>query len=158
MLGAAVVLVLGGPADKFVGDDYKLVGDRGRVFYTLNLYATVPLIVLLTIAALVVVKREFEQTDGGSRWIIAGTTITLGYLYALIGVTMAHELTHLLDNKVARPRAPVMISLTLNASFMVYHIHGHHRNVGMYDDAATAWRGENAIAFIVRTIISPRLK
>jgi hypothetical protein len=31
-----------------------------------------------------------------------------------------------------------LLGFTGNASFVIYHIHTHHRQVGTYDDAATA--------------------
>ena len=33
------------------------------------------------------------------------------------------------------------------------HVYGHHKNVGLESDPATAKRGENIYAFIIRAII-----
>jgi len=35
---------------------------------------------------------------------------------------------------------------------VIYHIHTHHRQVGTYDDAATARRGERLRTFMARTL------
>ena len=66
---------------------------------------------------------------------------------------MAHELTHRTSSNLARLWAPALFALTINPTFETYHVHGHHRNVATFDDAATARRGEYALAFVVRTVI-----
>ena len=48
---------------------------------------------------------------------------------------------------------PVILAMTINPTFETYHVHGHHRNVGTFDDASTARRGEYALAFVIRTVI-----
>ena len=48
--------------------------------------------------------------------------------------------------------AYLLLGFTGNASFVIYHIHTHHRQVGTYDDAATARRGERLRTFVARTL------
>jgi hypothetical protein len=45
-----------------------------------------------------------------------------------------------------------LLGFTGNASFVIYHIHTHHRQVGTYDDAATARRGERLRTFMAGTL------
>jgi hypothetical protein len=46
--------------------------------------------------------------------------------------------------------AYLLLGFTGNASFVIYHIHTHHRQVGTYDDAATARRGERLRTFMAQ--------
>jgi fatty acid desaturase len=45
-----------------------------------------------------------------------------------------------------------LLGFSGNASFVIYHIHTHHRQVGTYDDAATARRGERLRTFMAGTL------
>lgn len=62
---------------------------------------------------------------------------------ALAGATVAHELTH---------RNSKFATLSAYLSFVIYHIYAHHRQVGTYQDAATARRGERLRTFMARTL------
>src|SRR5579862_6356479 len=48
LLGLAIVLI-GTPIDELVGDEVARVGTGGRLFHDTNLYATLPLLLILTI-------------------------------------------------------------------------------------------------------------
>lgn len=76
-------------------------------------------------------EQPFEMI--GALWLT-------GYLFALVGATVAHELTHR-NNRFAKLTAYLLLGFTGNASFVIYHIYTHHRQVGTHDDAATARRG-----------------
>jgi alkane 1-monooxygenase len=115
-----------------------------------NLYLTVPLVALL--AALLVrlavlrpslTERPFETI--GALWLS-------GYLFALAGATVAHELTHR-NNRLAKLSAYLLLGVTGNTSFVIYHIYAHHRQVGTFRDAATARRGERLRTFMARTLM-----
>jgi alkane 1-monooxygenase len=147
-------MVAGGPVDEAAGDDKTLAGDAGSGFYTASLYATAPLIALLTIVYLYSVARTVDWNDGtGQALQIIGGAFLVGYLYTLVGVTVAHELTHWTNDRIAQQSARLLLSFSFNSTFTIYHVHGHHRAVAQYDDAATARRGEHVLAFLVRTTI-----
>ena len=150
----AIAMFVGGPVDEAAGDDETLAGDVGSGFYTANLYATAPLIALLTIAYLYTIPRTLAGNDGAGQALqISGGAFLVGYLYTLVGVTVAHELTHWTHDRIAQQAARLLLSFTFNSTFTIYHVHGHHRAVAQYDDAATARRGEHVFAFLVRTTI-----
>src|SRR5262245_30569953 len=142
-----LALLIGGAIDELVGDDAARLQPGWARFCDVNLYATLPL--LLIICGLL-----FRHAAESSDWLsLLGPTIGAGYFYSLAGVTVGHELTHRTTSSLARLSARALFALTINPSFEAYHVHGHHRHVGTYDDAATARRGEYALAFVVRTII-----
>src|SRR5262249_27540768 len=133
--------------------------EAGEPAYTLALYLTAPLLVVLTIAHLYALNQVMAGPSDVSQIVqIAGGTFLVGYLYALVGVTVAHELTHWSDSEFARQSARFLLSFTLNSTFTIYHVHGHHRLVAQYDDAATARRGESVFAFLVRTTVRQTLE
>ncbi len=80
-----------------------------------------------------------------------GALWVTGYLFALVGATVAHELTHR-PGKLAKLVAQILLGFTGNASFVIYHVYAHHRRVGTYDDASTARRGERLRTFMARTL------
>jgi alkane 1-monooxygenase len=150
----AVAMLSGGLIDEASGDDETMIGDAGRRFYTFNLYATAPLIALLTIAYLYSVRQNAGAIDGfGTALPLLAAGFLVGYLYALVGVTVAHELTHWTHDRIAQESARILLAFTFNTTFTIYHVHGHHRTVAQYNDAATARRGEHVVAFFVRTIV-----
>jgi hypothetical protein len=149
------VLVLaaltGGIFDETVGDDGGEIGERGQTFVEANLYATLPLLAVMTLLLLRSVgSAAGADGTGGSASIAA--ILGTGYFYALAGVTVAHELTHRVANPLSLIWARLLLTFTLNPTFESYHVLGHHRNVGTYNDPATARRGEYVLAFVARTI------
>jgi hypothetical protein len=149
-----VAILAGGPADEAAGEETELAGPKGRWFYITNLYATVPLMLALTIAYLLGVTRALETGDTMQRLVqIGGGACLVGYFYALAGVTVAHELTHWVHDGIAQRSARLLLAFTFNTTFTIYHVHGHHRTVAQFNDAATARRGEPVYSFLLRTVV-----
>ena len=145
----ALALVFGSFADEVSGDDDTSLKESRCLFCTANLYLTLPLVGLLAFllvrfAALHPSLTEQPLETIGALWLT-------GYLFALAGATVAHELTHR-SNRLAKLSAYILLGFTGNASFVIYHIYTHHRQVGTYDDAATARRGERLRTFMARTL------
>ena len=46
-----------------------------------------------------------------------------------------------------------LLSLSWDCAFAIEHVYGHHKNVGLPIDPATAKRGENIFVFIFRAIV-----
>src|ERR1043165_9282137 len=57
---AIAVVAIGGPADEALGDDESRLSDAQRRFFNANLYATLPLLVLLTLVMLHLVAVEYQ--------------------------------------------------------------------------------------------------
>ena len=146
----AFALVFGSFADEVSGDDDKSLKESRCVFCTANLYLTVPLVALL--AALLIRFAAIRPSMTANLLETIGALWLTGYLFALAGATVAHELTHR-NTRLAKLSANVLLGFTGNASFVIYHIYTHHRQVGTFDDAATARRGERLRTFMARTLV-----
>lgn len=75
-----------------------------------------------------------------------------GMLMGAGAVNVAHELTHrsnVRDFIVGR----WLLAFTLDTTFAIEHVHGHHRNVGTKDDPSTARRGEYVLSFVLRSTL-----
>lgn len=145
----AFALVFGSFADEVSGDDDSSSKESRCVFCTVNLYLTLPLVALL--AFLLVRFAVLRPSLTEHTFETIGALWLTGYLFALAGATVAHELTHR-NTRLAKLSAYLLFGFTGNASFVIYHIYTHHRQVGTYNDAATARRGERLRTFMVRTL------
>jgi alkane 1-monooxygenase len=142
---AALAILTGGLIDEAVGDEHEQIDGAAPLFLDVNLYATLPLLVIITVLLL-------QATVAGGSTVVAAA-IGAGYFYALAGVTVAHELTHRVTSPLALMWARALLAFTLNPTFETYHVHGHHRNVGSWHDPATARRGEYVLVFVARTVL-----
>jgi fatty acid desaturase len=168
ILGIAIIAI-GGPMDEAVGDEQSRLSDAQRIFFNANLYATLPLLTLITFAMLQMIADWYQTGPSASlerllpmslatsaSWgmvnIFAAVLLT-GYCYAVFGSTVGHELTHRTGSLPAYFAARGLFAFTFNATFTTFHVHGHHRQVGTFRDPATARRGEYVLAFVARTIV-----
>ena len=164
----AGVYLIGGPIDEAVDDHRTVLAPSARWFCDANLYLTLPLVLLLTFVYLRSVASEdaiglavflgvgiehFQLSMWDRRIDIAAATFVVASSYAMFAVTAAHELTHRSSDRIAQLSARGLLALMFNTSFMIFHVHGHHRYVGTYRDPATARRGEHIFAFMVRTTV-----
>ncbi|MEM6733178.1 MAG: alkane 1-monooxygenase, partial [Myxococcota bacterium] len=88
--------------------------------------------------------NEWSHTVGG--------VASLGLSFAS-GTVAAHELVHRTWSKVDPVVGRWLLAMTADASFAIEHVYGHHKHVGTRRDPATARRGENAYAFVVRSTV-----
>lgn len=156
-------------ADEHAGDDLAPLGAGGRWFYEANLYASLPLVVLVTVALLLVagsgpalglvsslaslgIDIEAARAATGA-WSLAGGIVAVGLFYGVAAVNVAHELMHRTGNRSAWLTARWLLAFTWDTSFCIEHVHGHHRHVCTEKDPATARRGEYAMAFVWRSTI-----
>jgi fatty acid desaturase len=166
LYGFAALLTTVG--DEHSGQDMDMLGAGGRAFYDLNLYATLPLLavgVFLTLghvaagqAAAVYgsVWSALGLDFGAARaatgpWSLAGLIVAGGLMVGAAGVNVSHELMHRTGNLRAWLSSRWLLAFSLDTTFAIEHIHGHHRHVGTERDPATARRGERALAFVVRS-------
>jgi alkane 1-monooxygenase len=152
-------MLIGSGIDETVGDERARLGGGAR-FCDANLYATLPLLAIITFMLFRLIAQAENITllgpalasDAKDSWPVLGAAYGTGYFYAIPGAAVAHELTHRNTSNLALICARILYALTLNPTFETTHAHGHHRNVGTYCDYATARRGEYVLAFVVRTV------
>ncbi len=145
----AVAMAVASFADEASGDDDTTLSDSARAFCNFNLYLSLPLISLLAILLVRFAADRPNPLDWPLQWI--GALWVTGYLFALVGATVAHELTHRRGTP-AHLVAQILLGFTGNASFAIYHVYVHHRQVGTYNDASTARRGERLRTFVARAL------
>lgn len=166
----SLVLVVGG--DAVLGSDLDEPVYSQSWLLDFLLYLTLPLLLLLLatfawmlgtpgtdwlrMGALVSALTGWDMqaaraATGG--WHVLGGVFSTGLMVALAGTNVGHELTHRTWSKPAMVFGRWMLAMSADASFAIEHVYGHHLNVATYNDPATARRGENTYAFIVRSTV-----
>jgi alkane 1-monooxygenase len=70
-------------------------------------------------------------------------------MIGMIGTVTAHELTHRTWDPVSMLVGRWLLAFSLDTSFSIEHVYGHHRYVSTREDPATAPRGRNVYAHIL---------
>jgi alkane 1-monooxygenase len=109
------------------------------------------LYVLLQTVALLSMCNSWSSGDW-TTWECALAIVATGIVTGGIGITIAHELGHR-TSWLERMLGYVLLAEVGYMHFVLEHVHGHHRNVGLPEDPATARRGEPAYAFVVRSAV-----
>ena len=71
----------------------------------------------------------------------------------MMGTVPGHELTHRKKNKFDMFIGNWLLAFSWDCAFAIEHVYGHHKNVCLENDPASAKRGENVYMFILRAII-----
>jgi alkane 1-monooxygenase len=77
----------------------------------------------------------------------------MGLFIGIMGTVPGHELVHRKKSKFDMFMGNWLLALSWDCAFAVEHVHGHHKNVGLPSDPATARRGENIYLFIIKATI-----
>jgi alkane 1-monooxygenase len=85
-------------------------------------------------------------------WTVAAVTMSVGMTGGMLNVPAAHELMHG-RRRVERALGQFLMLLLSYPHFCVEHVTGHHVRVATLDDPATARRGQNVYAFLVRSAL-----
>ena len=158
-LAFLLLLVLMFPLDELFGDDMDNAELPFNWFLDANLFATLPLVFLNTLA-LVAVAAPQSRADvllqalgfapaAASGWSVFAATMSLAFCYGLAAIP-AHELVHRVGSRWAQGAGRWIFAFNFDTTFAIEHVHGHHRNVGTSGDPATARRGETSFVFFVR--------
>ena len=164
------ILVVGG--DALLSDDVSTPDYKYTWILELPLHLALPMIFILLISFAwssgsgssdfmgmgawlgSLFEYDFIQARNGSIWVdYLGAVIGTGFLVAGYGTNAGHELSHRLQDTIAKLESRWLLSTSCNADFTIEHVLGHHSIVGTKDDPATARRGENVYAFFVRSMI-----
>tara|TARA_Y100000758_G_C16043822_1_gene419134 strand:- start:306 stop:1430 length:1125 start_codon:yes stop_codon:yes gene_type:complete len=85
--------------------------------------------------------------------IIFQTTFLIG----ILGTVPGHELTHRKQNKIDMFIGNWMLAFSWDCTFAIEHVYGHHKDVCLDEDPASAKRGENIYLFILRASFEEQL-
>ena len=92
-------------------------------------------------------RQSMNAAD--SIYLVALTGLFIG----IMGTVPGHELVHRKKNKFDMFMGNWLLAFSWDCAFAIEHVYGHHKNVGLAHDPATAKRGENIYLFILRAII-----
>jgi hypothetical protein len=157
-----------GILDELIGNQAKQPAQAAAWICDVALYATLPLLVVMTLlylhyvtgndplgvfSGLLRIGVAFGEPWAAEWMAITGATLGTSYFYALAGMTVAHELLHRTDSPAAQVVSRALLAFNLSGHYTTYHLYGHHRNVGTFKDPATARRGEYVLAFVFRCMV-----
>jgi len=97
------------------------------------------------------IRNSFNIFDKIS--LIAQTALSIG----MLGVVPAHELTHRKKNKFDMFIGNWLLAFSWDCTFAIEHVYGHHKNVCLPEDPASAKRGENIYLFILRALLKEQI-
>ena len=97
------------------------------------------------------IRNSMHAIDGF--FLVALTSLLIG----IMGTVPGHELVHRKANKIDMLMGNWLLAISWDCAFAVEHVYGHHKNVGLQSDPATAKRGENIYAFILRAIAKEQM-
>ncbi len=83
-------------------------------------------------------------------FLFTGAVLSTGVSTGASGIVIAHELIHR-KKRLYNLAGRFLLFLAGNIYFFVDHIKGHHKNVGLYHDSATARRNESVYHFFIRS-------
>ncbi len=95
--------------------------------------------------------QQSRQQSTMIDWI--GCIFSTGFMLAIGGQNIAHELYHRMQSAFARTQGKWLLATSFDVPLYISHIFGHHKNVGLSIDHTTARRGETSYAFIWRSTI-----
>jgi len=161
-------------ADEYIGNSRKEFGDLNAAFLDFMLYLTLPLQLLMFALLMTYLSNgdpfgliTFSNSFGLDMAAVKSTLssgdiavmlVLFGFLFGAAGVNISHELFHRTNNRFAVSVGRWLLAFTLDTTFAIEHVYGHHRHVGTKDDPATARRGEALQVFWVRSTIGQVIK
>ncbi len=166
--GVAAYLLVAIVSDEIGGDTTITDKDEASFFHDGLLYLSV---ILMTVEMFVLAwfagSSDFLNLGalantgfGVDLFLAREATNTLALVGAVlsVGVNLAgaaggagHELMHRVNSRVEFAAGQWVLALCAYSSFMIEHVYGHHRNVGLARDCGTAWRGMSLWRHILRS-------
>ena len=166
-IGISLFIILG---DIMIKEDSMEASHQNQFILNLPMYINLPLILLLVFMTVFVISsnpsvelaqrlktiigvdlmalnRSVHLLDKIS--LVALTSLFIG----VMGTVPGHELVHRIKNKFDMFMGNWLLAISWDCAFAIEHVYGHHKNVGLESDPATAKRGENLYRFILRAII-----
>ena len=166
-IGISLFIILG---DIMIKEDSMEASHQNQFILNLPMYINLPLILLLVFMTVFVISsnpsvelaqrlktiigvdlmalnRSVHLLDKIS--LVALTSLFIG----VMGTVPGHELVHRIKDKFDMFMGNWLLALSWDCAFAIEHVYGHHKNVGLESDPATAKRGENLYHFILRAII-----
>ena len=140
-LGFSGFILIG---DIIFGEDNSTPDYRYPWILNLMLYLNLPLLLILILVMINVIDTQ-------STSVFIGYCLTIGLMLGGFGVNVGHELTHRKNKKLDMFFGNWLQALCLDNVFAIEHVYGHHKQVGLKEDGATARRNEGIFYFMFRS-------
>ena len=167
LIGFNLFVIFG---DAFLGNDKSTPEYKYPIILRLLLFINLPLVGILVSIAVYMAGNisipMFEQIImfltghdisltriGTGPWHLVGYIFTVGLMVGPGATIPGHELVHHKKNKLDWIMGNLMLSFSIDNAFAVEHVHGHHKNVGLSSDPATAKRGQSLYRFFIESSI-----
>ena len=141
--------------DMIIGTDTRNPGpdeqadlDRQKAYRWLT-WGCMPLQLAVVGAGAYIIGR-----GGLSLLEFAGLTVSVGMSSGILGINVAHELTHRVNEKFEPYLSRIMLCTVFYNHWGQEHVVGHHRWVATPHDPATARLGESFYRFWPRTVLA----
>jgi len=130
--------------DVVAGSDVSVEEYKYPFFLNLMLYLNLPLLLMLIAVMISVIDQQSISS-------FIGYCITIGFMLGSFGVNVGHELTHRKNKKLDIFIGNWVQALCLDNVFAIEHVYGHHKDVALLKDGASARRGEGIFSFMFRS-------
>ena len=165
-IGFSLFIILG---DFFISKDNTERDYHNVIFLNLPIYINLPILIIYLMMVTFILGdsnpnlfSNFFLTNFNLDLLYARQTINTldsiflialsGLFIGIMGTVPGHELSHRTKEKFDIFMANWLLSLSWDCAFVIEHVYGHHKNVGLSKDPATAKRGENIYLFIIKAI------
>ena len=115
----------------------SVFGNNSPDWYVDGLYALFNVDFLTVVNSFTVADKFF---------ILFQTTLLVG----ILGTVPGHELTHRKKKKFDMFVGNWMLAFSWDCTFAIEHVYGHHKEVCLDEDPASAKRGENIYLFLIK--------
>ncbi len=171
LMGFSLFVITG---DYLIKSDVKVYKYKYPIFLDLPTYFNLPLLLLFMILSISYITEYnniyvvrfiedylyFDILNLRENVSILGkvSLVILSSLFiGIMGTVPAHELTHRKHNKFDMFIGNCLLAFSWDCAFAIEHVYGHHKNIGLLNDPATAKRGEGLYGFIMRATIKEQL-
>lgn len=154
--------------DALLGDDLGVPEYRYPGGLTALLWSALPMVALVAFVAVwrvsagdplgfgaavqalsgVDVVAARDASGIGSVWATWGLA---GLMIGMLGTVPAHELVHRTWDPRSMAIGRALLAFSFDTSFVIEHVHGHHRAVATPEDPASAPRGRNVYSHILHS-------
>ncbi|MDC1050699.1 alkane 1-monooxygenase [Candidatus Marinimicrobia bacterium] len=160
--------------DLFIKRDKEIQSFTYPVILDLSIYLALPILFILVffIASIfsnslptwyingfkTILNVDFIQLQNSFNLVDKISIIFQGFLITgVMSLVSGHEMAHRKKNKFDLFIGNWLLAFSCDCNFAIEHVYGHHKNVCLPEDPASAKRGENIYTFILRAIVNEQI-
>ena len=171
LLGFSLFVIIG---DYLIESDAKVQKYKYKFFLDLPIYLNLPLLLLFMVLSISyiteyrnvyiahIIENYLYLNISNLRASVSifgkvSFVILSSLFIGIMGTVPAHELTHRKHNRFDMFIGNWLLAFSWDCAFAIEHVYGHHKNIGLLNDPATAKRGEGLYGFIIRATIKEQV-